>query len=254
MSADSTPVRLLQITDTHLFAEPGKTLYGVNTRESLRRVLDAAMRHPKPDLVLATGDLVHDESPAGYNALSDMLRVLAAPVAAIAGNHDALIPLRSITNSHTHVGGVHTLGAWQIVLLNTLTSGKVGGHLDEAELEFLESALAHSHEFNILIALHHQPVPIGSAWLDRIALDNAGEFFDVVDRFKNVRAVLWGHIHQTFESKRQGVRLMATPSTCVQFLPGSKDFAVDTKPPGMRWLMLYTNGQIDTEIELLQNM
>ncbi|MGH8280820.1 MAG: 3',5'-cyclic-AMP phosphodiesterase [Gammaproteobacteria bacterium] len=254
MSADSTPVRLLQITDTHLFAEPGKTLYGVNTRESLRRVLDAAMLRPEPDLVLATGDLVHDESPAGYHVLADMLQTLNVPVAAIAGNHDALDPLHSIENPNIHVGGVHTLGAWQIILLNTLASGKVGGHLDEAELEFLEAALIQTAESFVLVVLHHQPVSIGSAWLDRIALDNADEFFDVVDRFKNVRAVLWGHIHQTFESKRQGVRLMATPSTCVQFLPGSKDFAVDTKPPGMRWLTLYTNGQIDTEIELLQNM
>ncbi|MGH8377603.1 MAG: 3',5'-cyclic-AMP phosphodiesterase [Gammaproteobacteria bacterium] len=249
MSADSTTVRLLQITDTHLFAEPEKTLYGVNTRESLRRVLDAAMRRLKPDLVLATGDLVHDESPAGYSALSDLLRTLNAPVAAIAGNHDALGPLHSITSPHIHVGGVHTLGAWQIVLLNTLAPGKVGGHLDEAELEFLEAALAHAQDFKILIALHHQPVPIGSAWLDRIALDNAGEFFDVVDRFDNVRGVLWGHVHQAFESKRQGVRLLATPSTCVQFLPGSKDFALDTKPPGMRWLTLHVDGRIDTEIE-----
>ncbi|MGH8396620.1 MAG: 3',5'-cyclic-AMP phosphodiesterase [Gammaproteobacteria bacterium] len=254
MCADSTPVRLLQITDTHLFAESDKTLYGVNTRESLRHVLNAAMRHPKPDLVLATGDLVHDESPAGYSALSDMLQSLNAPVAAIAGNHDALTPLQSITNPQIHVGGVHTLGAWQIILLNTLASGKVGGHLDEAELEFLETALAHAQMFNVLIALHHHPVSIGSAWLDRIALDNAGEFFEVVDRFDNVRGILWGHVHQAFESERKGIRLLATPSTCVQFLPGSEKFATDNKPPGMRWLTLHANGRFDTEVERIQNL
>ncbi|MGH8282251.1 MAG: 3',5'-cyclic-AMP phosphodiesterase [Gammaproteobacteria bacterium] len=254
MSADSTPVHLLQITDTHLFAESGKTLYGVNTRESLRCVLDTVARHPIPDLVLATGDLVHDESPAGYSALSDMLRTLNTPVAAIAGNHDALGPLCSITSPHIRVGGTHTLGAWQIVLLNTLAPGKVGGHLDEAELRFLESALMRAHEFNILIALHHHPVPIGSTWLDRIALDNAGEFFDVVDRFDNVRGILWGHVHQAFESKRKGIRLLATPSTCVQFLPGSESFSIDTRPPGMRWLTLHVDGRINTEVEWAQSL
>ncbi|MGA9853488.1 MAG: 3',5'-cyclic-AMP phosphodiesterase [Gammaproteobacteria bacterium] len=249
MGADFTPVRLLQITDTHLFAELGKSLYGVNTRESLRRVLKTASRHPKPDLVLATGDLVHDESPEGYRALAGMLEILKTPVAAIAGNHDALGPLRSITNPNIHVGGVHALGAWRIVLLNTLVPGEVGGHLDKTELKFLETSLIQAAEFPVLVALHHHPVSIGSAWLDRIALDNANELFDVTDRYENVRGMLWGHIHQEFESERHGMRLIATPSTCVQFLPGSNEFALDTRPPGMRRLYLYPDGRIETEVE-----
>ena len=153
MSADSTPVRLLQITDTHLYAEPEKTLYGVNTRASLQRVLSAARRHPKPDLVLATGDLVHDESPAGYHILTALLHTLDAPVAAIAGNHDALDSLQAIAGPNICVGGKHVLAAWCIVLLNTLVSGETGGHLQAGELQFLDTALAQSPGAHVLIAL-----------------------------------------------------------------------------------------------------
>ncbi len=253
MSADSTPVRLLQITDTHLYAEPEKTLYGVNTRASLQRVLAAARRHPKPDLVLATGDLVHDESPAGYQTLTALLHTLDAPVAAIAGNHDALDSLQAIAGPNIRVGGKHILAAWCIVLLNTLVSGETGGHLQAGELQFLEATLAQSSEAHVLIALHHQPVAVGCAWLDRIGLDNADEFFGVLDRYHGVRGVLWGHVHQAFESERRGVRLMATPSTCAQFLPDSNDFALDTRPPGMRRLILHPDGRIETEIEWIGN-
>ena len=67
-----------------------------------------------------------------------------------------------------------------------------------------------------------------------------------------MRAVIWGHVHQTFEQQRKGVRLLATPSTCVQFLPDSKEFAVDMVPPGYRWLELYPDGTLKTGVERLQ--
>lgn len=250
MSNDSTPVSLLQITDTHVFADAGKMLNGVNTRDSLQRVLDAAARHPRPDLVLATGDLVHDQ-PQAYPTVIEMLLRLHAPVTTIAGNHDALENLRALKAAGLQVGGVHRLGAWRILLLNTQVPGQAGGHLDRTQLQFLEENLRIADE-HVLIALHHHPVPMHSAWLDHIALDNPQDFFAVTDRFDKVRAVIWGHVHQAFASERRGVRLLATPSTCVQFLPGSRDFAVDNKPPAMRWLSLHADGQIESQIEWLE--
>lgn len=250
MSPDSTPLRVLQVTDTHLFADPGGTLHGVNTRETLQRVLEAAARRPQPDLVLATGDLVHDQ-PAAYPALAQMLRQLRAPVAAIAGNHDDAGELRAMQTSGLHVGGMQRLGSWRILLLNTQVSGKVGGHLNQAELAFLQDELRTAGGAHVLIALHHHPVPLHSAWLDRIALDNPDDFFDIVDRSESVRGIIWGHVHQEFDAVRRGVRLLAAPSTCVQFLPNSRDYAVDDKPPGMRWLSLHKDGRIETEVHWL---
>lgn len=250
MSPDSTPLRVLQVTDTHLFADAGGRLHGINTRETLQRVLDAALRRPQPDLVLATGDLVHDQ-PAAYPALAQMLGQLRAPVAAIAGNHDDAGELRAIQASGLHVGGMQSLGNWRILLLNTQVRGKVGGHLNQSELKLLQDGLRAAGDAHVLIALHHHPVPLRSAWLDHIALDNPDDFFDIVDRSESVRGVIWGHVHQEFDAVRRDVRLLAAPSTCVQFLPNSRDYAVDDKPPGMRWLSLHKDGRIETEVHWL---
>ncbi|MGH8361787.1 MAG: metallophosphoesterase, partial [Gammaproteobacteria bacterium] len=203
MSPDSTPLRVLQISDTHLFADPGGTLHGVNTRETLQRVLDTAARQPRPDLVLATGDLVHDQ-PAAYPVLAEMLRQLHAPVAAIAGNHDAAGELRAIQAAGLHVGGMQRLNGWRILLLNTQVPGKVGGHLSQPELTLLQDGLRTAGDAHVLIALHHHPVPLRSAWLDRIALDNPDEFFSILDCSANVRGVIWGHVHQEFDAVRRG--------------------------------------------------
>ena len=50
-----------------------------------------------------------------------------------------------------------------------------------------------------------------------------------------------------------GVRFMATPATCAQFLPGSVDFAIDNRPPGYRMLELMPDGAIQTEVCWLES-
>ncbi len=44
------------------------------------------------------------------------------------------------------------------------------------------------------------------------------------------------------------VALMASPSTCVQFAPGSAGFKADDQPPGYRWLELRADGSIETAV------
>ena len=44
------------------------------------------------------------------------------------------------------------------------------------------------------------------------------------------------------------MRLLATPSTCAQFLPHAEDFALDRRPPGYRTLELRADGSLVTEV------
>jgi Icc protein len=63
-----------------------------------------------------------------------------------------------------------------------------------------------------------------------------------------VRGLVWGHVHQRYDALRNGVRLLATPSTCAQFLPRAEQFAVDRMPPAYRTLELKADGSITTEV------
>ena len=99
--------------------------------------------------------------------------------------------------------------------------------------------------------MHHQPLPMGSAWLDGVGLRDADEFLACLDRHRHVRGVVWGHVHQASDRTRNGVRFLSTPSTCAQFLPDSDAFALDILPPGSRWLVLEADGGVDTEIDWL---
>mgnify|MGYP002226033289 CR=1 FL=1 len=87
--AGGAPVRILQITDTHLFAEKHETLLGVNTWESYQAVLSAIhAEHRDCDLIVATGDLAQDQSSAPIQHFAEGIASFSVPCVWPAGNHD----------------------------------------------------------------------------------------------------------------------------------------------------------------------
>ncbi|HSG64326.1 MAG TPA: phosphodiesterase, partial [Gammaproteobacteria bacterium] len=60
-----------------------------------------------------------------------------------------------------------------------------------------------------------------------------------------------GHVHQASDRHRGEIRLLSTPSTCAQFLPGHDFFALDNRPPGCRWITLLHDGRIETALDWL---
>jgi Icc protein len=257
MTGAATEVlRLIQVTDTHLFADPQGRLMGVNTEQTLAGLLTRIRDDgERPDAVLATGDLAQDGSAEAYRRVATQLAGLEAPVYWLPGNHDCPDTMRKhFAGSWIMAEHAFRARGWQAILLDSAVAGEIGGHLGRGELERLEDRLSAHPDDHALVCLHHHPVVVGTGWLDCLGLDNPEDFFEVVDRYPQVRAVLWGHVHQAFDATRRGVRLMATPSTCFQFLPGSREFAVDSGPPAYRWLELSPGGEIRTEVRHVEGL
>ena len=166
----------------------------------------------------------------------------------IPGNHDEPEAMRrELKGAPFQICGTHEADGWQFVMLDSYDPGHVGGRLTEAELARLDSALTQSPK-HAMVCLHHHPVPMSSRWLDRVGLTNATEFLHAIDAHRNVRAIVWGHVHQSYDGLRKGVRLLATPSTCAQFLPNSDDLAVDPRSPAYRRFELRADGSLLTEV------
>jgi len=245
----SGTLRILQITDTHLYADPQGQLLGINTLDSFQCVIEQIRQNNWPvDIVLVTGDLVHDASPTGYQQLSDLLDNFELPVYCLPGNHDVPeIMHEHLKSEFVSCPQTIDLQGWRLILLNSVKPNSEGGHLADDELQGLQQALANNDK-HTLISLHHQPVPVGSTWIDSMTLDNADKMFEIVDQAPQVRGILWGHVHQQFDQMRGQVHLMASPSTCVQFAPESSDFSVDKQAPGFRLLALTPDGQVRSQV------
>lgn len=249
-------VRLVQVTDSHIFADPEGCLLGLNTRQSFEAVCERVLREEwRPDALLATGDLSQDASPESYQYLADYFKDMAIPTFWLAGNHDNPETMELyLSNSKVLQAKQLLIGHWQVILLDSSVRGKVHGHLDESQLKFLEKALKRYPEKHALVTLHHQPQEIGSRWLDQIGLHNHEEFNAIIAKYPQVKSVLWGHVHQAFESRKSGKTWLSTPSSCVQFKPGSEDFSAGTEAPGYRYLNLYSDGRIESIVHRIDNM
>lgn len=243
-------LRLIQFTDPHLYGSEAETLRGIATLPALKAALADAQHSSAwpPDVVLVTGDLVQDD-PNGYVHIRRVFADLGMPVLCIPGNHDdPAVMRRELRVDPFTVGGFSDFGAWRIVLLDSSLPGSASGRLSHEALAQLKDALRTADGRHCLVTLHHHPVAMSSRWLDRVGLENADEFFNVVDRFNNVRAIVWGHVHQAYDGIRKDVRLLATPSTCAQFVPHADEFAVDRRPPAYRTLELQSDGSLLTEV------
>jgi len=251
-------VRLVQFTDTHLLTDPEATMRGVHTLPRLRACLEHARRLYFPvDAVLVTGDIVQDEPPA-YGAVDLVFADLGVPVLLIAGNHDQPDELRRrLSHAPFQVGGEYrTVNGWQIVLLESWFAEAADGEgrLGARQLEALDRSLASSPEPHSLAFVHHPPLLMDSAALDRLGLIDGAELCRTVTRHADrVRAVCWGHAHQALDVYgADGIRYMCTPATSMQFRPRHPTFETDDRPPGYRVLDLGADGSIASEVVWLE--
>lgn len=243
--------RVLQFTDLHLFAEPNRELFGQRTRATFSAVLEhARQRHWPPDVIVLTGDLVHDERPEGYRYLRQVISDLGVPYHCIPGNHDHLDDLTAeLDPNAANAFRATRLGDWDLLLLDSTIADSEGGRLPARTLAAVHDHLASEDGRPALVCVHHQPVPVGSAWIDTMKIQNGDDLIALGDRYPQLRAIVCGHIHQQFDHQRGHTRLLATPSTCAQFAPGRDEFGLDDQPPGYRWLELHRDGSLSTGVE-----
>jgi 3',5'-cyclic-AMP phosphodiesterase len=252
-----TPVQVVQLTDTHLCQMHGGTLLGMDTDHSLQAVIDLVKRERPPlHLLLGTGDLSDGGARPAYDRLQGYFDQLSSDNYWLPGNHDNREAMQAAASRPDRLCKEIRVARWQILLLDSQVPGQVGGQLGEGELALLDSALAaaQGQQLHTMVCLHHQPVTIGCGWLDEQMVADADAFFAVLDRYPGVRAVVWGHVHQEIDRLRNGVRLLASPSTCVQFAAGCENFKADDQPPGYRWLELHDDGRVESAVSRVRNV
>lgn len=240
------PLRVVQVSDCHLPADPATLYRGLNADRTLASLLPA-IRRWQPDLLLLTGDVSEDGSAAAYGRASAALSTVGAPVLALPGNHDAPEVMARFFPMGPWAGPLcHRARGWQLLLLDSTEAGRVGGILPPETLHSAQAELSRAHATHVLVALHHQPVPMGAEWIDRYALEEPAAFRGWVESQPRVRCVTWGHVHQDFESMESGVLWLGSPSTVANSLPRSERFTLDLSGPACRWLELDGNGGVRT--------
>jgi Icc protein len=248
------PLRIVQITDTHIVAEPGGKVFGVDSFVALRSLLAIAQGEPsRQHLLVATGDLSEDGTPASYQRLRSLLAPLLLPVYCVPGNHDSYSEMQAhLRNEQIRMERRVVRVGWQIIFLDSQVPDHEHGLLNSEDFIALENALQEMPDHHALVCLHHGPLRVCPTRPCR--LENAEEFLGVLHRYSNVRGVISGHNHCAVDEQHGGIRIMVTPSSVAQLthpsqaLSGDATHALDRGLHGFRRLELHPDGQIETEV------
>ncbi len=241
-------IRVVQITDCHLPADKLQQYRGINPHVNLERLL-AVVKKVKPDVLLASGDLSEDASQQSYRVLRQLFSTLHIPILALPGNHDdPELLARTFTGSPVDHPEVTNHGDWQIIRLNSCLEGRPEGQLSEPTIDSLQQILSENAGLPALIALHHQPVSVGSPWIDKYSLNDPEPFLKLTGLYPRVKLVVWGHVHQVYAQQRGGSSWLAGPSSAINSMPGVNKFTEDPAGPACRWLDLFSDGTMQTGI------
>ena len=240
-------LKVLQVTDTHLYPDMNGKLQGVNTFESFQSVINHAVEDTIPDLLIATGDLAQEPDSVTYHIFLEIVRkVYQGPLICTPGNHDLSAPFEQILPTK-----LMSLSGWYFVPLDSHVDNHVEGHVSQLQLVNLQKVLEHKCPGPTIVLGHHPPVRIQSEWLDQHRMQEGDQLMNLMNSSGNVRAYICGHVHQRHESQIGSLLFLTAPSTCFQFEPASNQFAVAEDGPGYRWLELSPDGSIKTEVVYL---
>lgn len=199
-SENTRPLRIVHLSDTHLFGDATLHYNRVDTRAALERTLAAADRITDLDLVVASGDLSDDGSIESYREVAQQIGSFAAAHGAAAvyamGNHDVRAGFESIL-------GVRETTlmrrGYRVITLDSTVPGAGYGQLSSEQLSDLQRELSTPAPQGTIVVLHHPPIPASSTLLQSLELHDPSRLLDVCAE-TDVRVILAGHYHHALVS------------------------------------------------------
>jgi 3',5'-cyclic AMP phosphodiesterase CpdA len=227
---------IVQISDLHIGA-PGQLAFGrIDTAACLARCISSILTlQPRPDMVVASGDLVNAGAPEEYRHLRELLTPLPLPLYLMPGNHDERSALRTEFSDHRYLpfrGTLHytvDTEEMRLLMLDTVVAGEDGGAFDAPQLDWLETTLDAAPDRPSLIFMHHPPIKIGISYMDDIALgaDDAAKLGALSARYR-IERISCGHVHRIVTAPWAGTVVGICPSTAFQYILDLRSEAVPT--------------------------
>lgn len=203
-------VRILHLSDTHLFGDDTLHYGVVDTAAALDRALTAASGIEDIDAVVLSGDLSDDGSPESYRRLRSTVDPWAAERGATVvyamGNHDVRAGFEEVLGART---GTTTVGGVRIVRLDSSVPGYGYGAIDDAQLDWLREELS-ADPAPAIVVLHHPPTLAMTPLLILLGLHIPPRLLKVCAGTP-VLAILAGHYHHALVTAEQGIPVIVAP-------------------------------------------
>ena len=231
---------IAQISDIHLGFDPD------NPAEFNRKRLDQVLHRlttmmPRPDMILATGDLTESGDDASYRRLANAFSQVDIPVWPMVGNHDLRGPFAGRFPAIPQPGGFvqYTVeaGPLRLVLLDTLLEGRHGGAFCADRAAWLTATLDEDRERPTVVVMHHPPVEVGIPWMNTHPDEPwVGRFRNCLRGRENIVGIVCGHLHRPIATAWDGIAVAicaaTAPQVALEMLP------IDPEQPDDRLMII----------------
>lgn len=221
-------LKLVHFTDVHIdsFSKSKAGRMYASSRKLFKEAISQVKGIDDVDMVVFSGDNIN--RPVGKD-LEEFIRTantLVYPWYAAIGNHDISVSGRLtkekymgiLCNKNPHF---HSLSPYfsimpkrkfRVIFLDGVIDDKITsrGHFDAKQLHWLDRRLSDYRGKKVVIVQHFPVVEPYSS--DNHRVDNAKEYLRILDKHKNVVAVLTGHYHCAKIIKRKNVLHITTPA------------------------------------------
>lgn len=225
-----TTLRILHLTDTHLFGDDSRHYGTVDTAAQLAAAL-AHVAAQRFDLVVVAGDVSEDGTVESYRRartiVGDWAREHGARAIFTMGNHDRREAFRAVigggqpdaderllggSDPERPVASVTESGGWRVIVLDTSVPTRGYGDIEAEQLALLRETLATPAQNGTVVVMHHPPVDAQTDLLQALALDadDAAEFIQIITA-TDVRVVLSGHYHHPIVETIGGIPVVVAP-------------------------------------------
>lgn len=239
-------MRIAFITDPHI-GLADEMPQSIDVRQNFLNAL-AALSDLKPDCVILGGDLCSTTGNSEiYAWIKVQLDALPMPYYVIAGNHDDSIMLAEAfhKNHDLHEGELYyalPLNGRPVLFLDTAR-----GSMSDAQWTWLRDHLTALRDSNVLIVMHHPPLPADVPFMDaNYAFRQTDKFLALVQELPCHVTVVCGHYHVEKVVQRSNLLVLLSPSTFYQMSQNTTDFAIDNYQVGVREINLTAHGMSST--------
>lgn len=229
-------MRIAFITDLHIDTDTEHT-QGVDVRQNFLNVL-ARVVDLKPHCLVLGGDLCNRTGDATiYDWIRTETRKLPWPTYVVPGNHDDATMLATAfgQNKNLHDGELYyalSLDGFPALFLDSSN-----GKFSEKQWAWLRDYLKLLRDNNLVIFMHHPPLPADMRSMDRLGpFTQTEDFLNLVRDLPCHVTVACGHYHIDKVVQRGNLLTLLTPSTYVQLRPDTPDFVVSGRQVGFREL------------------
>lgn len=257
-SSDS-PLKIIQVSDCHLFAQTDALHVGQPVYKNLLRVFIDIAQKNIGDLIIFTGDLSQDHSKQSYLNFVKTFNLavtehhLNIPLYWLPGNHDEFSLFDNLVK-HPLIKADKTIvyEPWTLHLLNS-KSKTPAGIVSERQLGEVSSNSKKS-AFNAVF-MHHPPIDVGY-FIDKHGLQQKSQFWQTINN-NNIAAIFCGHVHRAMYfaiTKERQSPIFTCPATSIQFDPDADGLAALNQGPGYRTIYLHSDGSVTSEVRYLENL